>query len=180
MITELIGFHLYTTEKETFDPTARVATGGARACQRYIANTSAALQQNGAFLWLSFPQACDINGSETGCASPSPPPSSPPTVLCEDANGTCPSEASLPANSSARPTESVLDVQNNIILDIPLGDAPGDFWNLSGSSGLPEILDLPVPRKTVVLEDARYAWRASKWSKVSTKEQFRATAARLL
>lgn len=88
-----------------------------------------------------------------------------------EANSTGCESAADPSRSShespPRPTASVVDIQSNTVLDIPLGDAPGDFWNLSGISGLPEILDLPTPRKVVVLEDARYAWRASKWSKCS-------------
>lgn len=84
-----------------------------------------------------------------------------------DTNGTsCDAEAKMKDNPP-RPTASVVDIQSNTVLDIPLGDAPGDFWNLSGISGHPDILDLPVSRKVVVLEDARYAWRASKWSKCS-------------
>ncbi|XP_064474281.1 A disintegrin and metalloproteinase with thrombospondin motifs 7-like isoform X2 [Ornithodoros turicata] len=50
-----------------------------------------------------------------------------------------------------RPTETVVDMKPNFILDIP-----DDFWNVTGA-----------PRRTVVLEDARYAWRASKWTKCS-------------
>ncbi|KAL3244077.1 hypothetical protein MRX96_047329 [Rhipicephalus microplus] len=82
----------------------------------------------------------------------------------DSSDGVCDSRSS---DAPPRPTASVVDIQSNTVLDIPLGDAPGDFWNLSGISGLPQILDLPVPRKVVVLEDARYAWRASKWSKCS-------------
>ncbi|CAN8005243.1 unnamed protein product [Ixodes hexagonus] len=104
--------------------------------------------------------------NECAPSQPTPSPTLPSLTACES-NSTCAPDPSKPTEAPQRPTESALDIQTNVVLDIPLGDAPGDFWNLSGISGLPEILHLPVPRKTVVLEDARYAWRASKWSKCS-------------
>lgn len=70
------------------------------------------------------------------------------------------------AEDIPRPTESVVDIKPNVVLDIPLGSGPEDFWNLTGISGLP-VDKLPEPHRVVVLEDARYAWRASKWTKCS-------------
>lgn len=113
---------------------------------------------------------CSTGDQSNECTSPqsTPSPTSlPPSSTACESNSTCAPDPSKPTEVPPRPTESALDIQTNVVLDVPLGDAPGDFWNLSGISGLPEILHLPVPRKTVVLEDARYAWRASKWSKCS-------------